>query len=81
MHLDTQAGVVSQQMNKKRKGVDGDEEIDVGTQDVDKEAGRVGDEEQERGPTTEDEETGASKEAENSKRRGRRRINVESDSE
>ena len=85
VHLE-QGRVGTQQMNRKRKGVNEEEEMDVGTQDVDKEAGRGGDEEEDREPTTEcDEEEemgeGSRKEAEKPKRRGRRRINVASDSD
>ena len=83
VHLD-QGRVGTQQIN--RKGVNEDEEMEVGTQEVDKEAGRGGDEEEEREPTTEGDEDeemgkGSSKEKEKSKRRGRRRINVASDSD
>ena len=85
VHLD-QGRVGTQQINRKRKGVNEDEEMEVGTQEVDKEAGRGGDEEEEREPTTEGDEDeemgkGSSKEKEKSKRRGRRRINVASDSD
>ena len=92
VHLD-QGRAGTQQMNsRKRKGGNGD----GGTQDVgneDKENGKGEDNEEvdgapsQRGPTevvedeVEDPGEGPSKETEKSKRRGRRRINVESDSD
>jgi len=81
VHLE-QGMVGTQQMNRKRKGVNGDEEMDVESQHVNKEAERDEDEE-ERAQTTEEEEPGegSSKEKGKPKRRARRRINVASDSE
>ena len=67
---------------QEEKGVNGDEEMDVESQHVNKEAERDEDEE-ERAQTTEEEEPGegSSKEKGKPKRRARRRINVASDSE
>ena len=81
VHLE-QGMVGTQQMNRKRKGVNGDEEMDVESQHVNKEAERDEDEE-ERAQTTEEEEPGegSSKDKGKPKRRTRRRINVASDSE
>ena len=84
VHLEQGRVGGSQQVNRKRKN--GDEEMDVGAQDEDKEVEKGGNEEEEERAAAEgdeDEETGEgpSKEVEKPVRRGRRRINVENDSD
>ena len=86
VHLEQGRVWGSQQVNRKRKGVNGDGEMDVGVQDEGKEVVKGGNEEEEERAASkgdEDEETGEgpSKEVEKPVRRGRRRINVESDSD
>ena len=71
----------TQQMSRKRKGATEEEEMDDGTQGVEKEA-EAGTDEEEREATEDDEAGGgSSKDEEKTNRRGRRRVNVESDSD
>ena len=71
----------TQQMSRKRKGTTEEEEMDDGTQGVEKDA-EAGTDEEEREATEDDEAGGgSSKDEEKINRRGRRRVNVESDSD
>ena len=70
----------TQQMSRKKKGTE-EEEMDDGTQGVEKDA-EAGTDEEEREATEDDEAGGgSSKDEEKTNRRGRRRVNVESDSD
>ena len=87
VHLEQARVGGSQQVNRKRKNGN-EEEMDVGAQEEDEEGEKGGEDEEEekraasKGDENEEETgEGSNKEVEKPVRRGRRRINVESDSD